>query len=368
MMSRIVCVDGREDRLTGTDCDQRTARRVVARVAGWCVDRDHASGVSARTPGMSLFWRVFVLNAAVFVIGTAVLALSPAPVRVPVTVVEAILLAVGLLAILLVNLFLLRRSLGPLERLASAMRGVDILGPRQRLPVSGPAELRELVVVFNEMLDRLEHERRESGRRALAAQEVERKRIARELHDEIGQSLTAIVLMLKRIADESPAELRPELLEAQETARQSLDDVRQIAQQLRPEALDDLGLVSALAALTARFGEQTGIEVSRTIGPGLPRLSDDEELVIYRVAQESLTNVARHADASHVDMRLQRTDRGVALCVLDDGIGMTRWDSSGDGVRGMRERALAVGAALTIADVAGGGVKVVLDLPVGERP
>jgi two-component system sensor histidine kinase UhpB len=234
--------------------------------------------------------------------------------------------------------------------------------------VSGPAELRELVVVFNEMLDRLEHERRESGRRALAAQEAERKRIARELHDEIGQSLTAIVLMLKRLADESPAELRPELLEAQETARQSLDDVRQIARQLRPEALDDLGLVSALAALTARFGEQTGIRVSRTIGPRLPRLSDDEELVIYRVAQESLTNVARHADASHVDMRLQRTDRGVALCVLDDGTGLTRWDGSGDGVRGMRERALAVGAALTIADVAGGGVEVVLDLPVGERP
>jgi two-component system sensor histidine kinase UhpB len=315
---------------------------------------------------MTLFWRVFLLNAAVFVIGTVLLALSPAPVRLPVTVVEAILLVVGLLAILVVNLFLLRRSLAPLERLATAMRNVDILGPRQRLHVTGPEELRELAVVFNEMLDRLERERRDSGRRALAAQEAERKRIARELHDEIGQSLTAIVLLLKRLADRAPDDMRPDVLEVQEAARQSLDDVRDVARQLRPEALDDLGLVSALAALTVRFSEQTGIRVTRTISPGLPHLTDDEELVVYRVAQESLTNVARHANASQVDLRLATTDGGVALSVVDDGAGIRRWDGSGNGVRGMRERALAVGASLSIADAARGGVEVVLEVPVEE--
>jgi two-component system sensor histidine kinase UhpB len=317
---------------------------------------------------MSLLWRVFVLNALVFVIGTTALALSPAPVRVPVSAYEAVLLVAGLLAILLVNLLLLRRSLAPLGRLATAMGSVDLLEARQRLPVSGPVEIRELVAVFNQMLERLERERRESGRRALAAQEDERKRIARELHDEIGQSLTAIVLLLKRLADSAPAELRSDVVEAQESAREALEDVRRVARQLRPEALDDLGLVSALAALTARFHDQTGIRVVRTIEPGLPRLDDDEELVVYRVAQESLTNVARHADASHVDLRLQRSSRGVALSVVDDGSGMsvTAWNGSGQGIRGMRERAVAVGAALSIANSRHGGVEVVLDVPVGD--
>jgi two-component system sensor histidine kinase UhpB len=315
---------------------------------------------------MSLLWRVFALNAAVFVVGTAVLALSPAPVRLPVTATEAVLLSVGLLAILLVNLVLVRRSLAPLERLAGAMRRVDLLAPRQRLPVSGPAEIRELVAVFNDMLDRLERERRESGRRALAAQEAERKRIARELHDEVGQSLTAVVLLLKRLADRAPADLRADVVEAQEAARESVDDVRDVARQLRPEALDDLGLVSALAALTVRFSAQTGIRVNRAIDAGLPRLDDDAELVIYRIAQESLTNVARHADASSVELRLERTARGVALRVVDDGTGIRSRDGSGYGLRGMRERALAIGAALSIAEARRGGVEVMLEVPVDE--
>ena len=317
---------------------------------------------------MSLLWRVVALNATVFVLGTALLALSPAPVRVPVTTSEAILLVAGMLAIVLVNLLLVRRSLAPLERLASAMRRVDLLGPRRRLPASGASEVRELVAVFNEMLDRLERERRESGRRALAAQEDERKRIARELHDEIGQSLTAVVLLLKRLEDRAPAELQSDVAEAQEAARKSLDDVRAVARQLRPEALDDLGLVSALAALTSRFSEQTGVRVNRVIGTGLPQLDDDEELVIYRVAQESLTNVARHAGASSVELRLERTARGIALHVVDDGVGFTSRDGAGEGMRGMRERALAVGAALSVAEARRGGVEVVLEVPVDGAP
>jgi two-component system sensor histidine kinase UhpB len=313
---------------------------------------------------MSLLWRVFALNAAVFLVGTVVLALSPAPVRLPVTVAEAIVLSVGLLAILLVNLVLVRLSLAPLQRLANAMRRVELLKPRQRLEASGPGEVRELVAVFNDMLERLERERRDSGRRALAAQEAERRRIAQELHDEVGQALTAVLLLLKRLADRAPAELREQVLEAQEAARESLDDVRDVARQLRPEALDDLGLVSALAALTARFTEQTGVRVARRIDARVPPLEDDQELVIYRVAQESLTNVARHAGASRVELRLERTPAGVALRVADDGVGLKSPDGSGYGIRGMRERALAVGAAFSVAEQRDGGVEVMLELPV----
>ena len=116
--------------------------------------------------------------------------------------------------------------------------------------------------------------------------------------------------------------------------------------------------------LIARFSEQTGIRVNRIIGPDLPRLDDDEELVIYRVAQESLTNVARHAEASRVDLRLERTTRGVALHVADDGVGFKRLAGAGEGLRGMRERALAVGAVLSIAEARRGGVEVVLEVPV----
>jgi two-component system sensor histidine kinase UhpB len=316
---------------------------------------------------VSLFWRVFLFNAAVFVVGTLVLVVSPATVSFPVELTEAIVLVVGLTTMLLLNLVLVRLSFAPLERLTGLMRRVDLLRPGQRLAVAGPSEVRELGRVFNEMLARLESERRESARRALAAQEAERKRVAQELHDEVGQTLTAVVLRLNDVAARVPPELRAELVDAQEAARSSLDDVRRVARQLRPEALDHLGLASALTALTSRFSEQTRIQVRRSIEP-LPPLSAEAELVLYRVAQESLTNAARHADASQVELRLTRTGSGVELCVTDDGCGLDGGGSDGYGIRGMRERALLVGGELAVSDRAGGGVEVRLTLPLEEPP
>jgi two-component system sensor histidine kinase UhpB len=315
---------------------------------------------------VSLFWRVFLLNAAVFVLGTLVLALSPATVSFPVELTESIVLVVGLTAMLLINLVLVRLSLAPLERLTSLMRRVDPLRPGQRLEVSGPGEVGELGHVFNDMLERLEEERRVSGRRALSAQEEERSRIARELHDEVGQTLTAVLLELTDLAARVPPELRPEVSHTQETARGSLEDVRRVARQLRPEALDDLGLVSALTALAARFSEQTGARVARAIDRDLPRLEPDEELVFYRVAQESLTNVARHAGATRVELRLRRRRDRLELRVRDDGQGLDG-TVPGDGIRGMRERAVDVGGSLAVVDVPDGGVEVRLELPLGER-
>jgi two-component system sensor histidine kinase UhpB len=316
---------------------------------------------------MSLFWRVFVLNAVVFVAGTLVLALSPATVSFPVELTEAIVLVVGLTAILLVNLFLVRLSFSPLQRLTSLMRRVDLLRPGQRLDASGPGEVRELGRVFNEMLERLEAERRESGRRALAAQEAERKRVAQELHDEVGQVLTAVLLQLSDVAARVPAELRPEILHAQEAARGSLEDVRRVARQLRPEALDDLGLPSALAALASRFTEQTGLRVRRRIEP-LPPLPPETELVLYRVAQESLTNVARHAEAETVALEVTTADRVVELRIRDDGRGFASGEGDGHGIQGMRERAMLVGAELTIQSGAQRGTEVSLRIPLEPVP
>ena len=315
---------------------------------------------------MPLAWRVFVVNAVVFTAGTAALALSPATVSFPIALTEALVLVTGLSAILLLNLVLVRRSLQPLERLTSLMRRVDLLRPGERLDLSGPAEARELGAVFNEMLDRLERERREAGHEALRAQENERKRVAQELHDEVGQAMTALMLQLARLAKHAPEELQGELREAQDAVRATLEDVRGIARQLRPEALDDLGLPSALTALANAFTDRAGLSVERRIDPNLPPLDPDVELVVFRVAQESLTNVARHAGASRVELRLESVDGGVRLRVRDYGRGLNG-ARRGSGVRGMRERALLVGGALSIASRPGAGVEVRLDVPVAER-
>lgn len=313
-----------------------------------------------------LAWRIFFVNAAVFALGTAALALTPATVSWPIALAEAAVLIAGLTAILLVNLLLVRRSLAPLERLTAVMRSVDLLRPGQRLELTGPAEVRDLGAVFNEMLGRLERERHESGWAAFQGQEAERKRVAQELHDELGQALTAAMLQLGGLAKGAPAELQGDLREAQETMRASLDDVRRIAQQLRPEALDDLGLVPALVALATTFSEHTGLRIRRQLGDDLPPLPAEAELAVYRVAQESLTNAARHAGASSVDLSLERGPDGVLLRVRDDGKGLDRVRPS-SGMRGMRERALLIGGDLTINQAPGGGVEVRLRVPAGRR-
>jgi two-component system, NarL family, sensor histidine kinase UhpB len=321
-----------------------------------------------RPPGAArpLIWRIFLVNAAVFAVGAAALALSPATVSWPIALAEAVVLSAGLTVTLLVNLLLVRRSLAPLRRLTDLMHRVDLLRPGQRLEVTGPAEVRELGAVFNAMLDRLERERHESGWDALHGQEAERKRVAQELHDEVGQALTAVMLQLSRVSKNAPAELQEELRETQETTRASLDDVRRIARQLRPEALDDLGLVAALNALTTTFAERTGLRVYRRLDDSLPPLRPDAELALFRIAQESLTNAARHSGSSHVELWLQAEDDAVLLRVRDHGTGLdgTR---PGSGMRGMRERALFIGGDLSIETAAGGGAEVRLRIPAAWR-
>jgi two-component system sensor histidine kinase UhpB len=218
----------------------------------------------------SFAWRIFAVNAVLLVAAAVALALSPATVSFPIALTEGIVLAVGLIAILIVNLLLVRRSFAPLERLTRLMRSVDLLRPGQRLDVTGPQEVRELGAVFNEMLERLERERHESGWNALKTHEAERKRVAQELHDEVGQALTAVMLQIGRLAKKAPSDLADELSEALETTRSSLEDVRRIAKQLRPEALDDLGLVPALNALAAAFAERTGLRIRRRLPERLP--------------------------------------------------------------------------------------------------
>jgi two-component system, NarL family, sensor histidine kinase UhpB len=321
---------------------------------------------ATRRPYTPLFRRVAALNAVVVIGACAVTiaVLSPRHLH-SFAVSEAIVLVAALAAVVVINLVLLRRALGPLEALTALARRVDLTRPGQRVPVGHyQSEVSELATTFNDMLARLENERRDATRRVLAAQEGERLRIAQELHDEVGQTLTAVLLQLGRSARRADTELGAELLETQETARASLEDVRRISRELRPEALDDLGLTSALVALTERFAQGGGLTVTRNLDREPPPLSEEAELVIYRVAQEALTNVARHAGTDRAELSLTAADGRLTLRVLDQGKGFDPQRTEGGGMRGMRERAVLVGAQLAVTRRPRGGTEVRLSVPV----
>lgn len=311
---------------------------------------------------MSLFWRVFAINAGVLATATGLVLLGPVSVSTHFVLTEALILCGGLAVMLVANALLLRVGLAPLQRLTRAMRTIDLLDPGPRPAVTGHAGIADLISTFNAMLDRLEAERATSNARALSAQEDERRRIAQELHDEVGQTLTAVVLELRRVADAAPEPLRAPLRQVQETTRGSLDEIRRIARRLRPGVLEELGLAAALRALFAEVAVHSHVTVRRDLAADLPPLDDATELVIYRVAQEALTNTVRHARARHVAIALRRHGDGVRLEVRDDGRGVGD-AAEGAGVRGMRERALLVGARLRIAPAPGAGTVVRLDVP-----
>ncbi len=279
---------------------------------------------------------------------------------------ELVVLLAALALVALVNVYLLRRVVRPLQALTALARRVDLAGASERMPGAEPtSEAGELALTFNQMLDRLEAERRETTGRVLAGQEAERLRIAQELHDQVGQELTAVLLVLSRLEARVPTELRSDVAEILHEVRSSLEDVRRISTELRPEALDDLGLVSALAVLGQRFEERSVLDVVERVSPDLPHLNPDVELVVYRVAQEALTNVARHSGSDRAELALETTDGQVVLTVSDRGCGLAAGRVPGTGMRGMRERAKLIGATLDVTNhVLGSGCLVRLEVPL----
>ena len=319
-----------------------------------------------------LLQRVVAVNALLVLVAVAATIAVLAPGRVTSLALNEELAAVvaAVTLVVAVNVVLLRRIVAPLQALTAFARRVDLTSLRQRMPDAGAtSEAGELALTFNEMLTRLEAERRESTGRVLRAQEDERMRIAQELHDQVGQDLTAVLLALSRIAPQTPPHLRGEVVAVNDAVRSSLDNVRRIAIELRPEALDDLGLPSALAVLVERFSHQLDMEVSDRIAADLPRLTPEIELVVYRVAQEALTNVARHSASNVAELSLTGDRDRLVLCVRDFGIGLPRNAVAGTGIRGMRERAALIGATVTVANHRiGSGCEVRLEVPVEGCP
>ena len=203
-------------------------------------------------------------------------------------------------------------------------------------------------------------------RRVVSAQELERQRLARELHDETGQALTSILLGLKAVEDaKDQSDLEAAAGQLRALVVSTLQDVRRLAVELRPKALDDFGLVPAIERLVETFREHTGLEVHLEPQLGAERLPSDVETTLYRITQEALTNVVKHAQARHVSIVLTRRDGSVAAVIEDDGRGFGGGDdSSGLGLLGMRERIALVEGRLEVESTPGSGTTLSIEVPI----
>jgi two-component system sensor histidine kinase UhpB len=288
-----------------------------------------------------------------------------------VTTVAIVVLAV-VAAALGVNLIVSRRRFAPLENLIEEMEKVDLSRPGPLLPrsidgIGETEEVERIELAFLRMIDRLEAERRRAGSAALQAQEEERARVARDLHDEVNQSLTGLLLRLEAAREAASPELEAELAEIKALAGQAMRELLSLARQLRPTALDDLGLVAAIAGQVEQVGHGE-IEAELAADDEFSDLDDDVQLVVYRVAQEAITNAARHSEAMRIAVSLRHSGGGVELKVADDGRGFAFEQSErGLGIGGMRERALLIGGELTIESRPGHGTTVRLAVPHQPR-
>ena len=285
---------------------------------------------------------------------------------------QFLILALAMVLTFLLNTLLLRRRFEPLERLLAMMERVDLSRPGRRVDMDEDmagvsTDIVRLAATFNRMLERLENERRRSGELVIRAQEEERKRIARDLHDEVNQALTALLLRIEAAAQEAPDRLREQLDEVKRLADQAMGELLDLARQLRPTALDDHGLVAALRTHVRDFDRRGPARASFWVDPRLGELSPDAQVVVYRVAQEAIVNAARHSGASRVEVSLEPGDGKVRLQVADNGSGFAfAEEGKGLGLDGMRERALLVGGTLEIDSRPGKGTTVRLEVPAGE--
>jgi two-component system sensor histidine kinase UhpB len=208
---------------------------------------------------------------------------------------------------------------------------------------------------------RLDAERRAAGAAAIRAQEQERQRLAQDLHDEVNQALTAILLRLEATIQEAPRALQEELRATKRLAGHAMEELLRLSRRLRPAVLDDHGLMPALHSQVRDFTEQTGICASFHPQGSPTRLSPEQQLAIYRVTQEGLSNIARHASAQRVKVELSFVGKTV-LRISDDGRGFSEPREGGSGLSGMRERALLAGGHLSVWSGDGSGTRVELTI------
>ena len=278
-------------------------------------------------------------------------------------------IAMSIVLLLGINMLLLRRQFSPLETLIARLEEIDPAQPTAQfvVPRTTIDEVERLAITFRRLLRRIEDERRRSGRLVLRAQEEERRRLARDLHDEVNQALTAILLRLQALSSSAPPELDDEINELKTLVNQAMEELLRLARQLRPASLDDLGLIAAIEGQLARFSEQSGIQSSFNHEGAPEALTEDQQTVIYRVVQEALSNTAQHSGATYVDFDLRVfPSHGVELRVRDNGRGFdpaAGSDGRSIGLAGMAERARLVGGELSVSSSPGSGTRVRLYIP-----
>lgn len=339
--------------------------------------------MSQRISAVPLIYKVLIANVAIVLFGatagTFVTATAVQNADVP-TRSELVLVfaSIGVLLSVTVNYLVLRAAFQPLdtlEEVANAVRAGNLSARARPVPLSDP-QLARLAETFNGTLDELERDQtelRELASKVIRAQEDERKRIARELHDDTAQVLFAQLLSVSAMKASPSSDVRATAEKLENMTVEAIEGVRRLALELRPPALDDLGLREALGDLAQRFSENLNIPVTFTVQGQRDRLSGEVELVLYRVAQEAMTNIAKHARATSARILLTRCEDRVEITIEDDGQGFdpsvpTSRDESGLGLGlfGMEERVTLVGGSLTIHQLRPSGVLITACIPISR--
>ncbi len=297
--------------------------------------------------------------------------------------IDTSFIVVSTLLILLTNTLLLRASFRPLFTLLATIREISQgkTDARAKL-VASDSEVGELAQAFNTMLDKLEAARHQQTMLIMQAQEEEQRRIALELHDEVGQNLTALLIHTEllhqrmqefptnAISEQAQEQFARGLAQVNALTQQTLEGFRVLAQQLRPSVLDDLGLAATFRWLAKESRHRLHLTIDLTIeGVEEPRekkhLPSTYEIALFRIAQESLTNIARHAHAQYVSLSLKQHPQTIVVCIADDGDGYDMEQTkTGLGIFGMHERAAFLGGKLTITSRKGEGTTIEATLPL----
>ncbi len=301
--------------------------------------------------------------------------------------IDTLFIVAATLCTISINVLVLRANFQPFFNLLSVIRAVSMGQTQARAQVPASSwEIRELAEAFNTMLDRLANAQREQTRlqllSKLQAQEDERRRISLELHDEAGQNLTALLIHIEmlnrrfhhRLASQptsSDQQFLDEIAQLNTLTQMTLENIRVLAQQLRPSVLDDLGLLAAFRWLVEDSDQRLHLQVKLDMKDSdgiFATLPSAYEIALFRVAQESLTNVARHARTSEVCLALWHEQTSIHLTIQDNGIGFES-DSTqaGTGMTGMRERIHALDGAFTISSQQGSGTTIAALLPYSEE-
>lgn len=356
--------------------------------------RRRVAGATQRVLSISVFYKVLVANSAIVLLGalagtaiTARVATSRSPNMFDVPL-AAIFAVIGLVLTGALNALVLRAALNPLARVQEVARRVQAgdLSVRAHVSPLADAEIARLAGTLNLILDevqRYEEQMRALSGRVIRAQEEERQRIARELHDDTGQLLTLLLIRLKLLESQPGADaMQEQFSELRGLVAGAIDRVRQLALNLRPPSLDQLGLLPALRSLMTTYTANTAIVVTSELPREQVRLSPERTIAVYRVAQEALTNVAKHSGARSVLVTLRIEDGHLHLTVRDDGRGYdpaalahattpTRSGAAsgpGVGLFGMEERARLAGGTVRIQSAPGRGTVVNLTVPVDDAP